>query len=894
MADEIESKTLFSVYSHATDFLLDPHHSKYLVQQRRVYLPDWARASPSPPDDEDREITPAPAREPSSLLCVTTNHNPAKGLAFTFGSSQQCDFLLATDSRGGISRLHFSISVQVESRTPVFILKNHSRYGTLINSPSLGSTELTSQRALIEGEEIRIDLAFFDLHVRIPEHSLHWELFRKNLSTYLDTVSKHVPLQCLQLDSEPSTRSHLTSTGSIYELTCTIGKGAHGTVRKGIDRATGKVVAAKQYYKVEHARTQEAMLLQRISHVNVVKFHAFMAIQGESPALIMELIDGNNLLQEHESSPLQHHEVVAVTKQLLNGLACMHSQNITHRDVKPANVMVVARDPILVKLTDFGLAVLTDTLKSFSGTPLYSAPEVMERRPFNEKVDIWSLGISALQLIYGLPEYPKSKVSYLGWPDKVLGYLDKRPRCLTTNFLVAMLTRDPKRRPSAKACLEHDLFRTPHAPQDSIYLVEQHLDEESTRPFTPNDPPTLLEPPILQSSGEASLSRLSLATAKDRDISREIVCQAAHQTRAACELPSQGLLVGSSMRQKEGAQDGESGREPLYAASTAGYRGMTISDFLDKNLWDPSTSAGQVEQRMASSQGDQDNTTILAPLSTQQEAPEWYQIQEGSRLVSEGLPDPNSELLQMPGSPIPSWNPYDPFETPTTGHPASDQPSHISSRSLRFDEGLVYIVYHRQRISMRIDDFRLNASQICTAAGLSEWNRRKYLDKIRAHSNVDIVRGRAIWVPFRDGVFLCQYLQLDSIADALFSQAPLPIPTKDENYFLALKSYADGEFVKNPRFKKGYMALSLRGLLFFFNTEERDVNVTHLLKLTDKATNVREFLRRHDSISRRSIVGGRSPERGTYMTPNHARQFCDFFEISHDAVDQIEKYFKAS
>ncbi|KAF3768469.1 hypothetical protein M406DRAFT_19852, partial [Cryphonectria parasitica EP155] len=88
--------------------------------------------------------------------------------------------------------------------------------------------------------------------------------------------------------------------------------------------------------------------------------------------------------------------------ELLSGLDYLHSRHVTHRDLKPANILVPRCNPMHIKKTDFGLAVArSQQLETNCGTALYLAPEVSSQAYYTNKVDLWFLGVIALELVLG-------------------------------------------------------------------------------------------------------------------------------------------------------------------------------------------------------------------------------------------------------------------------------------------------------------------------------------------------------------------------------------------------------------------------------------------------------------------------------------------------------------
>lgn len=110
-----------------------------------------------------------------------------------------------------------------------------------------------------------------------------------------------------------------------------------------------------------------------------------------------------NLENLHSARPIDGEETEAIVFQTLSALAHLHPQSVAHRDLKPENILVESRDPLSIKVADFGLASDSVELKTLCGTPGYVAPEVYYRKLYTPAVDLWSLGVIALKYLHGLP-----------------------------------------------------------------------------------------------------------------------------------------------------------------------------------------------------------------------------------------------------------------------------------------------------------------------------------------------------------------------------------------------------------------------------------------------------------------------------------------------------------
>ncbi|MFH4978610.1 hypothetical protein AB6A40_005319 [Gnathostoma spinigerum] len=299
-----------------------------------------------------------------------------------------------------------------------------------------------------------------------------------------EASSDHFKLDAAALDKPPE---------QVFDIVSKLGEGSYGSVHKAVHRESGHVLAVKKVPVDTDLQEiiKEISIMQQCDSKYVVKYYGSY-FKNSDLWIVMEYCGAGSVsdIMRLRRKTLNELEIAAVTRDVIKGLRYLHNLKKIHRDIKAGNILLNMEGH--AKLADFGVAgQLTDTMakrNTIIGTPFWMAPEVIQEIGYDTKADIWSLGITTMEMAEGRPPHadihPMRAIFMIPTkPPPTLRNIDEwSPEFV--DFIAQCLVKNPEDRKSAKQLLEHSFIL--NAPSNSI-LQEMIEDARSAAATNTND-----------------------------------------------------------------------------------------------------------------------------------------------------------------------------------------------------------------------------------------------------------------------------------------------------------------------------------------------------------------------------------------------------------------------
>ncbi|KAL4217701.1 Serine/threonine-protein kinase 3 [Mactra antiquata] len=281
------------------------------------------------------------------------------------------------------------------------------------------------------------------------------------------------------------------SPEEVFDLLGKLGEGSYGSVFKSLHKESGQVLAIKQVPVDTDLQEiiKEISIMQQCDSPYIVKYYGSY-FKNTDLWIVMEYCGAGSVadIMRLRNKVLNEEEIATILYYTLKGLEYLHSKRKIHRDIKAGNILLNTEGH--AKLADFGVAgQLTDTMakrNTVIGTPYWMAPEVIQEIGYDCVADIWSLGITALEMAEGKPPYGDIH------PMRAIFMIPTKPPPSFRNpdkwspdfidFVSKCLVKNPEQRATAQELLQHEFIRNakPVTILQRMILEAKEIQEEQT------------------------------------------------------------------------------------------------------------------------------------------------------------------------------------------------------------------------------------------------------------------------------------------------------------------------------------------------------------------------------------------------------------------------------
>ncbi|CAO3683481.1 hypothetical protein G6F70_001527 [Rhizopus microsporus] len=290
------------------------------------------------------------------------------------------------------------------------------------------------------------------------------------------TQNVRIEQQQQQQQQQQQTNSHHFMDIKVQDLETLsrLGEGAAGTVRKVLHKPT-QIIMAKKSISTEPDPAVQRQILRELAFLKtcdspyIVSFYGVFLDDGDTTvSLCMEYCEAGSLEDIYKRARdlggvIGEPVLERIAESVCKGLVYLHSKRVIHRDIKPSNIVVTRKGEI--KLCDFGVSgeLINSLAQTFTGTQYYMAPERIQGNAYAVQSDIWSLGLTLIEVSQNRPALPPPDQPHLSIFE-LLDFIVRQPVPEITgshisdeckNFVAVCLTKDPNYRPTPARMLQH-------------------------------------------------------------------------------------------------------------------------------------------------------------------------------------------------------------------------------------------------------------------------------------------------------------------------------------------------------------------------------------------------------------------------------------------------------
>ncbi|XP_026217034.1 serine/threonine-protein kinase 17A [Anabas testudineus] len=337
-----------------------------------------------------------------------------------------------------------------------------------------------------------------------------------------------------------------------------LGRGKFAVVRKCVEKCTGHEYAAKFMRKRRKGQDCRMEIIHEIAVLElatassrVVNLHQVYEMASEM-VLVLEFAAGgeifNQCVSDREDEAFREEDVKRLMKQILEGVAFLHQNDIVHLDLKPQNILLTSSSPLGdIKIVDFGLSRMIcshQELREIMGTPEYVAPEILNYEPISTATDMWSIGVLAYVMLTGISPFvgEDKQETFLNISQLNVSYTEEEVLQLdqaALSFIQMLLRKRPQDRATAEQCLKHPWLKSSDC-QDTQTVEEIVLVKDKEASSTTSSSTSSPEPPSSATTPEEE---------EDGPVTEELIVMAAY-TLGQCRQSSTSEKEALAAEQK--------------------------------------------------------------------------------------------------------------------------------------------------------------------------------------------------------------------------------------------------------------------------------------------------------------------------------------------------------